>query len=304
MVNITMIGTGGNVPSPKRFCSSALINYKGRKILIDCGEGTQISMKKIGCGFKNIDVILITHLHGDHINGLPGLLQTLGNAEKRDVLRIIGPVGIKKIIYFMLNIIEGVPYRIEVIENPFGCFSINDGYFKDIEISTLPLDHSTECLGYSLYFKRKRKFSQERALKNNIPKNLWKGLQEGRTYYIDDYVYSPDSVLGDFRQGIKLSFVTDTRPLSSIPDFISNSDLFICEAMYGDDMDISKAVKNKHMTYREAANLAKKGNVKRLLLTHFSPSVDNPMEFLDNAKNTFYNVEIPMDGYTTTISYP
>lgn len=299
-----MIGTGGNVPSPKRFCSSSLLNYKGKKILIDCGEGSQISMKKIGCGFKGIDLILITHLHGDHINGLPGLLQTLGNAEKRNPLTIVGPKGIKKVIYFMLNIIEGVPYEINIIENPSGCFSINEDILRDIEISTIDLNHSTECIGFSLYFKRSRKFIQKLALENNVPKKLWKGLQEGRTYIIDDNTYTPDLVLGEYRRGIKISFITDTRPIPSIYDFVKNSDLLICEAMYGDDMDISKAVKNKHMTFRESATIAKKGDVEKLLLTHFSPSVDDPNIFRNNAESIFKNVIIPEDGYSITVSYP
>lgn len=304
LVNLTMIGTGGNVPSPRRFCSSALLNYKGKKILIDCGEGTQISMKKIGCGFKNIDLILLTHLHGDHINGLPGLLQTIGNAEKRTPLTIVGPRGVKKMIYFMLNIIEGVPFNINVIENSTGTFSVNDDSLREVEISTIKLEHSTECIGYGLYFTRARQFDPQKAISNNIPKYLWKGLQQGRTYIVDDITYTPENVLGEARKGIKLSFITDTRPIKSIPEFIKHSDLFICEAMYGDDMDISKAVKNKHMTFREAATLARNGQVKKLMLTHFSPSVDNPKEFEENASTTFKDVIIPEDGYTITIPYP
>lgn len=304
MVNLTMLGTGGNVPSPNRFCSSAFINYKGRKILIDCGEGTQISMKNIGCGFKGIDLILITHLHGDHINGLLGLLSTIGNAEKRTPLTIVGPRGIKKAIGAMMVLLEGVPYKLNIIENPCGTFSINDGEFREIEISTILLDHSTECIGYSLYFKRNRKFSPQNAIANNVPKYLWKGLQNGRSYFTEDGDFTPDMVLADERRGIKLSFITDTRPIDSIIPFIDGSDLFICEAMYGDDLDIGKAVKNKHMTFRESAGLAKRGNVKELLLTHFSPSVDKPADFLENAMSVFENTTVGFDGIQKNISYP
>lgn len=303
MVNITMLGTGGNVPSPNRFCSSAFLNYKGRKILIDCGEGTQISMKKVGCGFKGIDLILITHLHGDHINGLIGLLSTMGNSEKRTPLTIVGPRGIKRAIKAMLVLIEGIPYPLNIIENPSGAFSINDGQFKEIEISTIKLEHSTECIGYSLYFKRNRKFSPQNAIENNVPKYLWKNLQLGQTFYIDDNAYTPDMVLGEERKGIKFSYITDTRPINTIPEFIKESDLFICEAMYGDDLDIAKAVKNKHMTFRESASLAKLGKVKHLLLTHFSPSVDNPSYFIENARSVFKNTTIAHDGIKIDLSY-
>lgn len=304
MLDLTMIGTGGNVPSPSRFCSCVLLNYKGTKILIDCGEGTQISMKNLGCGFKSIDLILITHLHGDHINGLLGLLSTMGNSEKNTPLTIVGPYGIKRAISAMMVLWEGLPYRLNVIENPGGAFSVNHEILKEIEISTHKLMHSTECIGYSLYFKRKKIFDIELANKNNVPKKYWKHLQEGRTLYIDDKTYTPDLVLGEERRGIKLSFITDTRPIDSICDFIEKSDLFICEAMYGDDMDISKAVKNKHMTFREAASLAKRGDVKNLLLTHFSPSLSNPEEFLSNATSVFKNTEIGFDGKKINIPYP
>lgn len=304
MINVTMLGTGGNVPSPKRFCSSAIINYKGKKILIDCGEGSQIAMKKFSTGFKNIDLILITHLHGDHINGLPGLLASLGNAEKRTPIIIVGPVGISKIIGAVMILLEGLPYKINIVENPSGTFSINEEIYREIEISTTRLLHSTECIGYSLYFKRGRSFDVNKAKSENVPMNLWKNLQKGMSFYIDGMTYTPDMVLGDERRGIKLSYITDTRPIESIPEFIRDSDLFICESMYGDDMDISKAVKNKHMTFRESASLAKNGNVKKLILTHFSPSVDDPYIYLKNAKDVFKNTYIAHDGYTIDIPYP
>lgn len=304
MVNLTMIGTGGNVPSHTRFCSSVLLNYKGVKILIDCGEGTQIAMKKFNCGFKGIDLILISHLHGDHINGLLGLLSTMGNAEKRSPLTIVGPSGIKRAISAMMILWEGLPFELRVIENPIGNFSVVGDVLKDIEINTISLDHSTECIGYSLYFTRSRKFSVEKAETNSVPKYIWNHLQKGKTYYINDKFYSPEDVLEDERKGIKLSFITDTRPIDSIPEFISDSDLFICEAMYGDDIDISKAVKNKHMTFREAATLASKGNVKKLLLTHFSPSIDSPNDYKSNATSVFKDSEVAVDGMSLTISYP
>nr|WP_314278367.1 ribonuclease Z [uncultured Peptostreptococcus sp.] len=304
MLNLTMIGSGGNVPTPSRFCSSAFINYKGRKILIDCGEGSQISMKKIGCGFKDIDLILITHLHGDHINGLLGLLATMGNSEKRSPLYIVGPSGINRAIRAMMVLWEGLPYRLIVIEKPIGSFSINSPILREIEISSLDLDHSTECIGYSLYFKRNREFSIEKAKDRQVPKYLWSHLQKGKSFYIDGHTYTPDMVLGKSRPGIKLSYITDTRPIDSIIPFVSSSSLFICEAMYGDDLDISKAVKNKHMTFREAANLAYKAGVDNLLLTHFSPSLDQPSDYIDNARTIFENTELAYDGISLSIAYP
>lgn len=303
MIDLTLLGCGGNVPMPNRFLSSLFINYKGRKMLIDCGEGTQVAMKKYNCGFKTIDLILITHLHGDHIIGLIGLLQTMGNSGKTDDLTIVGPVGIIDAMNAIKVLVEYLPYRVYVIENPKEKFSLEHDILKDIEISTIDLEHSTECIGYSLYFKRKAKFDRQKAMSNDVPQILWKKLQEQDTVIYNDKTYYSSMVLGDERKGIKLSFITDTRPTFEIPQFIYGSDLFICEGMYGDDLDISKAVKNKHMTFREAASLANAGNVDKLLLTHFSPSIEEPKDFAHNATNLFKDTIIGEDGLSLSLSY-
>ena len=303
MIDLTLLGCGGNVPMPNRFLSSLFINYKGSKILIDCGEGTQVAMKKYNCGFKNIDLILITHLHGDHIIGLIGLLQTMGNSGKTDDLTIVGPIGIIDAMKAIKVLVEYLPYKDNRIENPKQTFSLEHDILKDIDISTINLDHSTECIGYSLYFKRKPKFDREKAILNQVPQNLWKKLQENSSAIYKDKTYYADMVLGENRRGIKLSFITDTRPTFEIPEFIYESDLFICEGMYGDDLDISKAVKNKHMTFRESASLANAGNVDKLLLTHFSPSIENPNDFIQNATNLFEDTIIGEDGLTLKLSY-
>ena len=303
MIDLTLLGCGGNVPMPNRFLSSLFINYKGSKILIDCGEGTQVAMKKYNCGFKNIDLILITHLHGDHIIGLIGLLQTMGNSGKTDDLTIVGPIGIIDAMKAIKVLVEYLPYKVNIIENPKQTFSLEHDILKDIDISTINLDHSTECIGYSLYFKRKPKFDREKAILNQVPQNLWKKLQENSSAIYKDNTYYADMVLGENRRGIKLSFITDTRPTFERPEFIYESDLFICEGMYGDDLDISKAVKNKHMTFRESASLANAGNVDKLLLTHFSPSIENPKDFIQNATNLFEDTIIGEDGLTLKLSY-
>ena len=303
MIDLTLLGCGGNVPMPNRFLSSLFINYKGRKMLIDCGEGTQVAMKKYNCGFKTIDLILITHLHGDHIIGLIGLLQTMGNSGKTDDLTIVGPVGIIDAMNAIKVLVEYLPYRVYVVENPKEKFSLEHDILKDIDISTIDLEHSTECIGYSLYFKRKAKFDRQKAMSNDVPQILWKKLQEQDTVIYNDKTYYSSMVLGDERKGIKLSFITDTRPTFEIPQFIYGSDLFICEGMYGDDLDISKAVKNKHMTFREAASLANAGNVDKLLLTHFSPSIEEPKDFAHNATNLFKDTIIGEDGLSLSLSY-
>lgn len=303
MIDLILLGCGGNVPTPNRYLSSLFINFNGSKILIDCGEGTQISMKMKNCGFKGLDLILITHLHGDHFNGLPGLLSTIGNSGRTDDLTIVGPVGIKEYINAVMILIEHIPYKLNIIENPKNTFSLDHDILKYIEISTIELDHSRECLGYSLYFKRRPKFNKEKAINNNVPIILWEKLQSGKNIVYNEIEYTPSMVLGDNRKGIKVSFITDTRPLLSIPEFIKDSNLFVCEGMYGDDMDISKAVKNRHMTFREAANLARLGNVDKLILTHFSPSLEDPYIYLNNATSVFENTIIGEDRLSFDLNF-
>lgn len=303
MVNLTLLGCGGNVPLPNRFLSSLFMNFNGRKILVDCGEGTQVSMKMKGCGFKDIDLICITHTHGDHIIGLIGLLSTMGNSERKKPVTIIGPVGIKEAMD-AIQVLITLPYKLNIIENPEGRFSLVDPILSDLSIETIELEHSTECIGYNFYFARHPKFNVEKAQQNNVPRKYWNMLQKGMTIIDDDVNYTPDMVLGDDRKGIKISMVTDTRPLDTIPEFIKDADLFICEAMYGDEMDISKAIKNKHMLFREAASLAVRGNAKQLLLTHFSPSIEDPNVFENNAKSVFENTIIGYDRFSTQIKYP
>ncbi|MEE0248874.1 ribonuclease Z [Peptacetobacter hiranonis] len=303
MVNLTLLGCGGNVPLPNRFLSSLFMNFNGRKILVDCGEGTQVSMKMKGCGFKDIDLICITHTHGDHIIGLIGLLSTMGNSERKKTVTIVGPVGIKEAMD-AIQVLITLPYKLNIIENPEGRFSLVDPLLSDLSIETIELEHSTECIGYNFYFARHPKFNVEKAQQNNVPRKYWNMLQKGMTIMDDDVNYTPDMVLGDDRKGIKISMITDTRPLDTIPEFIEDADLFICEAMYGDEMDISKAIKNKHMLFREAASLAVRGNAKQLLLTHFSPSIEDPNVFENNAKSVFENTIIGYDRFSTQIKYP
>lgn len=296
MVEITLLGCGGSMPVPNRFLSSLLINYRGRKILIDCGEGTQVSMKIANCGFKTIDYICITHLHGDHIIGLPGILSTIGNCGRTEMLTIIGPKGIKEVIDAFRLIVRELPYDVNIIENPKEDILVSNNYInKDIIISTLEVDHSTSCIAYSFYIKRKAKFDIEKAIKNNVPKVLWSKLQNGREIKLDGNIYTKDMVLGQPRKGIKLSFVTDTRPIKEIVDFVDNSDLLVCEGMYGDDGDLERAIKNKHMTFRESATIAKQSNVEAMVLTHFSPIIKDPNMYIENAMEVFENTIIGTD---------
>ncbi|GAA0736462.1 ribonuclease Z [Clostridium oceanicum] len=299
MLDLTLLGTGGGMPMPNRFLSASLISYKGRKILVDCGEGTQVSMRMCNSGFKSIDVICITHIHGDHIVGLPGLLGTIGNSGRVDPLTIIGPEGITEAVNGLRKIAAWLPYEIKIVENPKEDIIINE----DIVLSSLEVDHSAPCLGYSFYLKRKAKFDIEKAKENNVPKILWSKLQNGKDIYFENRLYKPELVKGKERKGIKLTIITDSRPTKEMIDFIKESDFFICEGTYGLNEDLPKAIKNKHMTFKEAATLAKEGRVKKLLLTHFSTAIDDPIEYEYNARKVFENTIIGYDRFKVELNF-
>ncbi|WP_050607449.1 ribonuclease Z [Clostridium niameyense] len=312
MVDVCFLGTGGSLPMPNRFLSSSLLSFLGRKILIDVGEGTQVAIRSVKSGFKSIDIICITHCHGDHVIGLSGLLSTIGNSDRTEPLTIIGPKGIKDVVSGLNIINPYLPYKLNIIENPEKVFLkitkdnsvvVHNENISNIVISTIELEHSTSCIGYSFYYKRLPKFDVKKALENNVPKILWNKLQRGEVVEFEGNPYAPYMVLGEEREGIKISYITDTRPIESIKSFIKHSSLFICEGTYGSYEYMEKALKNKHMTFEEAANLAKESNVDKLILTHFSPSMVEPKDFVKNATDIFENSYIAHDGMNTTLNY-
>ncbi|VYU07617.1 ribonuclease Z [Clostridium tertium] len=311
MIDLTLLGCGGGMPMPNRHLSSLFININGRKLLIDVGEGTQVAIRKNNLGFKAIDIILITHVHGDHIVGLPGLLSTIGNSGREENLIIIGPKGINDVIKGLSVLFPYLPYKLDIVENPRELsFIIKKNFIElsekdksDLIINTEELDHSSPCIGYSLYLKRKRKFNLEKATEMNVPKVLWSKLQREENVEFNGVMYDSSMVLGDERRGIKLSYITDTRPNDKIIDLVKHSDLFICEGTYGNDEDLDKAIKNKHMTFRESATIAKDSDVKELLLTHFSPAMNEPKDFRENAKSIFNNTIIGEDGMNKALKF-
>jgi ribonuclease Z len=287
MLDVCLLGCGGMMPLPNRWLSALMIRYNGKIIMIDCGEGTQIPMKLTGWGFKSVNTILVTHFHADHISGLPGLLLTLGNSSKDDMLEIYGPLGMQKVYNGLTVICPELPYNTLVSEIPYS--EISNFAINGLSVTSVPVEHTMPCLAYIIELKRMGKFDLERAKEQNIPMQYWKHLQAGETITDGEKTYTPEMVLGKERKGLKLAYCTDTRPTNLILDMIKDADLLICEGNYGDNEKLSKAVEKKHMLFSEAATLAKEANVKELILTHFSPSIDNPSEYLEQTRKIFSN---------------
>lgn len=300
MLEICLLGTGGMMPLPYRWLTSMMARYNGKSILIDCGEGTQIALKEKGWSPKPIDIICFTHFHADHISGLPGMLLTMGNAERTEPLLLIGPKGLEKVVAALRVIAPELPF-------PISCMEITQKeqtfLFDGFRIEAFRVNHNVTCYGYSILVDRAGKFDVEKARKNNIEQQYWSRLQKGERIETENGVLTPDMVLGAPRRGLKVTYCTDTRPTPGIVQHAKGSDLLILEGMYGEPEKEQKAKEYKHMTFYEAARIAKEAEVNKLWLTHFSPSLTRPEEFMDNVRKIFPRACAGKDGKTIDLLF-
>lgn len=288
------------MPLPNRWLTSLCARYNGTNILIDCGEGTQIALREQGWSPKPIGIICITHFHADHISGFPGMLLDIGNSERTEPLTIIGPKGLARVVSALRTIAPELPFEVRLveIEDNFQSFK-----FDGFRIEAFRVNHNIVCYGYSIVVERGAKFDPEKAKALEIPLKLWSVLQRGETCEADGKVYTPDMVLLGARKGLKVTYCTDTRPTDSIVENAREADLFICEGMYGEPDKLDKAKEHKHMTFYEAATLAKRASVKEMWLTHYSPSLIRPQEFKKEVRQIFANTVISKDGETKDLRF-
>ena len=256
------------MPLPYRWLTAMMARCDGSSLLIDCGEGTQVALKEKGWSPKPIDVICFTHYHADHISGLPGLLLTMGNAERTEPLTLIGPKGLERVVGALRVIAPELPFPLKFIELEEQRQQLKIGPYT---IDAYRVNHNVICYGYSISIPRTGKFDVERAKAQGVPMKAWSRLQKGETLEMDGVTYTPDMVLGPDRRGLRVTYCTDTRPVPVIAEYAQDADLFICEGMYGEDGKEAKAREHRHMTMYEAADLARRAQPREMWLTHYPP---------------------------------
>ena len=257
-------------------------------------------MKEKGWSPNPIDVICFTHFHADHISGLPGMLLTMGNAERTEPLLLVGPKGLSRVVASLRVIAPELPFVIDCLELGEAEHTIRlDGF----RIEAFRVNHNVPCYGYSIIIDRIGKFQVDKAVELGIEKKYWSRLQRGETIETKEMTFVPEMVIGPVRKGLKVTYCTDTRPTEGIVKHAEGADLFICEGMYGEPEKKAKAKENKHMTFYEAAELAKRAQVKKLWLTHYSPSLNRPEEYLPATKKIFQETEVCRDGKTVELVF-
>lgn len=301
MVDICVLGTAATMPGKERALSAAYLSCGGRAVLFDCGEGTQTQMKRCGTSPMKTDLIALTHYHGDHIFGLPGLLQTMSCAERTEPLYIAGPAGLDEILKPIIQLAGKQQYEIIPIEIPeegILLSTLNPAWNERAKISAFETCHRVKSQGYRFELSRAGRFMPEKAEALGIPKRLWGKLQKGESAE----GFTPENVLGEERKGLSLVFSGDTAVCESYLRAAENADLLIADATYGDDADEGEAEKYGHCTYRQAAELAAKADVQQLILTHFSQKMKEPESFLKNA-SAFKNTVCAHDGMTIKLVF-
>lgn len=301
MIDLLFLGNCAMMPLPDRWLSSALVRVRDEVMLLDCGEGTQIPWRGFGWGFKRLSLICLSHCHADHVAGLPGVLHAVAIAGRERSLRIVGPVGTADVVAGLRTVAPVLPFEVEVEE-------LADGDRRDaiggMSLHAIDGDQRIPVLLYRFDLPRGREFLPDRTTRLGVPRERWAAIARGEEVWLNGRVVAYDDVHGPPRPGISFGFATDTRPVEMAPAFFRGVDVLICEGTYGDDTDLDNAVRNMHMTFREAATIAAKSEAGSLVLTHFSPKMGYPDEWIGNAAEVFQPVELARSGWTKTLNYP
>ena len=306
MIDITLLGTAALMPIPGRALAAATLTCAGRTLLFDCGEGTQTAARSAGVSLMKADVIALTHFHGDHIFGLPGLMQSLCMAGRTEPLYIAGPEGLKAAMEPILKLAGWTSYEVRLIDvsrEGLALSSINGAWPAEARLFAFPTEHRVPSQGYGFTLGRAGKFMPDRARALGIPAQQWSLLQRGQAIEAGGRIVEPGEVLGPPRRGLKFVFTGDTAPCESLVRAAEGADLMICEATYGEDAQAQLAIDHGHMNFTQAASAARRAGVKALWLTHYSQMVEDPALYLPLAEAIFEGAVCGEDGMSTTLRF-
>ncbi len=294
MLNVTFLGTAGSLPTPERNPSAILINREGDMILFDCGEGTQRQMMRARTGMMRLNYIFLTHLHADHILGIPGLLETMAFQGRVEPITIVGPLHtarlvecFKSVCYFSRN------FEVVALELEPGDVIKMKGY----QVRSIETHHSVPSLGYVLEEdQRLGRFDRDAAISLGVPPGpLFGRLQHGQEVVVEGRAVQPRQVMGPARPGRKVVYTGDTRPSRSVEAASRAADLLIHDSALASDM-VDWAMETKHSTAREAAELARRAGVGHLVLTHISSRYsEDTSQLLNEARSVFQRTDVAED---------
>lgn len=307
MLTVTLLGTAATLPQPDRALSSAVFSVGGRSILLDCGEGTQLALHRHHVNPMKLTLVALTHYHGDHILGLPGLLQTLGTMNRTRPLYITGPEeGHAPIMAAILTLADELPFPVEFLPMPQeGVFlhDLDPKWPMEATLTAFPTRHRIASQGYALYLTRVRRLYTDKAQAMGIPRHLWRTLQAGQSIFLGSRTIRPESVCGPERPGLKAVFTGDTAPCDAVEAASRHADLLIMDATYPNDSHDGKAALYGHSTFTQSAALASRAGVKRLWLTHYSAMITDPAEHLAAAQAHFPAAECGSDGKSLLLTF-
>lgn len=306
MIDICLLGTSALLPLPDRALTAAVLTCAGHSILFDCGEGTQTAARKYGVSLMKTDLIALTHYHGDHIFGLPGLMQTMFCMGRTAPLYITGPAGLERELAPLLRLAGGLSYEVRLFETgeePVRLNRLVKGWPEESFLSAFRTKHRVVSQGYCFRLERAGKFLPEKAKELGIPINMWSKLQKGESVNTDGGVFMPEQVMGARRRGLKVVFTGDTSPCGGIVSSAKDADLMICEATYGEDEQAGLALERGHMNFDMASQCAREAGARRLWLTHYSQLIKEPEEYLPFAAKNFPNAECGVDGKKITLIF-
>ncbi len=306
MLDITLLGTSALMPLPERALTAATLACCGRKVLFDCGEGTQTAARRAHVSLMDVDLIALTHYHGDHIFGLPGLLQTMGCLGRTDPLAITGPKGLGEAMGPVMQLAGRQPFDVRLLEMPEGGLCLRDLNRKwpmEARLCAFSTEHRVPSQGYVFELGRAGRFDSERAKALDVPVGQWKRLQAGQPVWVGERTVEPDEVLGPPRRGLKFVFSGDTTACPALESAAREADLLICEATYAEEDQAAMAAEHGHMTFSQAGALAARAGARWLWLCHFSQMIDDPAACIDIARARHPGAVCGADGMSLRLGF-